>query len=405
MASGWRWKAHHIWRCVGQCDATTSTQSHLVHCQCFARFSHFGHWWHWFGRCGIAILTVRCFRFAGKFEELRSCDRSLSPSISFVRSLSRPSMHRQVCSAVQNQDFTVIQDYITGLKALLYLKSNPPQNQPQNWDGQSPPIFKNQKGKPVAALKDENGLPLVNFGVQKQQRDEETSQQYKANGPFWKLDTTIDNGVTSAVTNNATKPAPSVKDITGISLPYIGAYKKLDNVKQVVALIDDVSEYYYYYCALWLAFCSLNSCKTWIWNLINVINQQFGYYSRICASTAVNVIWLVRTLAIRPSNSIQKLIGRTWPTIALAAICAYPFVQSSTVLGNPLDFTIHNPHVCKKLLLTLYYSFILALAAWCRRRFHTWSSVAQRSNWMYTLYHHPNETSMRTQPVACTPRT
>lgn len=29
----------------------------------------------------------------------------------------------QVCSAVQNQDFTVIEDYITGLKALLYLKS------------------------------------------------------------------------------------------------------------------------------------------------------------------------------------------------------------------------------------------------------------------------------------------
>jgi dihydropyrimidine dehydrogenase (NADP+) len=29
----------------------------------------------------------------------------------------------QVCSAVQNQDFTVVDDYISGLKALLYLKS------------------------------------------------------------------------------------------------------------------------------------------------------------------------------------------------------------------------------------------------------------------------------------------
>lgn len=29
----------------------------------------------------------------------------------------------QVCSAVQNQDFTVIEDYISGLKALLYLQS------------------------------------------------------------------------------------------------------------------------------------------------------------------------------------------------------------------------------------------------------------------------------------------
>ena len=28
----------------------------------------------------------------------------------------------QVCSAVHNQDFTVVQDYLTGLRALLYLK-------------------------------------------------------------------------------------------------------------------------------------------------------------------------------------------------------------------------------------------------------------------------------------------
>lgn len=37
------------------------------------------------------------------------------------------------------------------------------------------------------------------------------------------------------------KPAMKVNDIIGKSLPSIGAYKKLDNSKQVVALIDDVS--------------------------------------------------------------------------------------------------------------------------------------------------------------------
>lgn len=63
----------------------------------------------------------------------------------------------QVCSSIQNQDFTVIQDYITGLKALLYLKANAPPNQPHLWNGQSPPVFKNQKGKPVVPLKDEDG--------------------------------------------------------------------------------------------------------------------------------------------------------------------------------------------------------------------------------------------------------
>lgn len=70
----------------------------------------------------------------------------------------------QVCSAVQNQDFSVIQDYCTGLKTLLYLKSNPPPNQSQLWDGQSPPIFKNQKGKPVVPLKDDDGkVSSTNF--------------------------------------------------------------------------------------------------------------------------------------------------------------------------------------------------------------------------------------------------
>lgn len=35
---------------------------------------------------------------------------------------------------------------------------------------------------------------------------------------------------------------PEVKDIIGEALPRIGTYKNLDNSKQVVALIDDVSK-------------------------------------------------------------------------------------------------------------------------------------------------------------------
>ncbi len=50
----------------------------------------------------------------------------------------------QVCSAVQNQDFTVIEDYITGLKALLYLRSI---EAFKDWNGQAPPTPKHQKGK------------------------------------------------------------------------------------------------------------------------------------------------------------------------------------------------------------------------------------------------------------------
>lgn len=56
----------------------------------------------------------------------------------------------QICSAVQNQDFTVVDDYITGLKTLLYLKG---MNELKDWDGQSPPTPVHQKGKPVYPIK------------------------------------------------------------------------------------------------------------------------------------------------------------------------------------------------------------------------------------------------------------
>jgi len=56
----------------------------------------------------------------------------------------------QVCSAVQNQDFTVVDDYITGLKALLYLHSYDSFKQ---WEGQAPPTPKHQTGK-IIQVKD-----------------------------------------------------------------------------------------------------------------------------------------------------------------------------------------------------------------------------------------------------------
>lgn len=65
----------------------------------------------------------------------------------------------QVCSAIQNQDFTVIQDYCTGLKALLYLNGRL-----LGWDGQSPPTFKHQLGKPVVNLKGSDGK-VANISV------------------------------------------------------------------------------------------------------------------------------------------------------------------------------------------------------------------------------------------------
>lgn len=91
----------------------------------------------------------------------------------------------------------------------------------------------------------------MNFGEQKKEREEKVSQLMKEKGPIWKLDDTesaINNGSNGSVTNtnaaeNGSKvnPAPKLKDVIGSSLKYVGTYKNLDNKKQVVALIDDVS--------------------------------------------------------------------------------------------------------------------------------------------------------------------
>lgn len=90
----------------------------------------------------------------------------------------------QVCSAVQNQDFTVVHDYITGLKALLYLEANPPPGTGV-WSGQSAPTGKIQKGKPVVPLVDEDGKPILHFGPYVKKREETLAKMRLEKGPLW----------------------------------------------------------------------------------------------------------------------------------------------------------------------------------------------------------------------------
>lgn len=59
---------------------------------------------------------------------------------------------------MQNQDFTVIEDYLLGLKALLYLNSL---KSKKDWMGQSPPTPKHQLGKPVVQLSDVVGKVCI----------------------------------------------------------------------------------------------------------------------------------------------------------------------------------------------------------------------------------------------------
>ncbi|XP_067640028.1 dihydropyrimidine dehydrogenase [NADP(+)] isoform X3 [Eurosta solidaginis] len=141
----------------------------------------------------------------------------------------------QICSAVQNQDFTLIDDYTTSLKALLYLKANPPPTSPALWDGQSPPTPKHQKGKPVAHLTGADNKTLGFFGPYKKLRENKLYEEGLKNGPLWnvKLEST------ALRENGAPKPALSVNEVIGRALDRIGTYKKLDNTQQKVALIDD----------------------------------------------------------------------------------------------------------------------------------------------------------------------
>ncbi|XP_075038434.1 dihydropyrimidine dehydrogenase [NADP(+)] isoform X2 [Mixophyes fleayi] len=137
----------------------------------------------------------------------------------------------QVCSAVQNQDFTLIDDYCTGLKALLYLKSI---DELQDWDGQSPPTLRHQKGKSVPKVADIIGKKLPSFGPFLEQRKriiaENKIKLLTANSSF------SANGKKNFLPKT---PVPAVKDVIGRALQYIGSYGELNIQEQVVALIDE----------------------------------------------------------------------------------------------------------------------------------------------------------------------
>ncbi|KAK2149295.1 hypothetical protein LSH36_457g04013 [Paralvinella palmiformis] len=136
----------------------------------------------------------------------------------------------QVGSAVQNQDFTLIADYVLGLKTLLYLKSL----DLEGWDGQSPPTPVHQLGKLVPAILKMLGKELPNFGPYKAKKETILDEHLQ------KTDLLSDDNKPPAHSphNVPKKPIPKVKDIIGQALTKIGPYNNLDNEQQVVALID-----------------------------------------------------------------------------------------------------------------------------------------------------------------------
>ena len=137
----------------------------------------------------------------------------------------------QVCSAIQNQDFTVVDDYVSGLKALLYKQTVAELGE---WNGLSAPTLRHQKGKAVSIkLEQQIGKNVPNFGEFSQTRGEKLSEIKAAASLLG------DNQPPERKLFKPSKPVPSVQEQIGRALPMIGTYGDLDNTEQVVALIDE----------------------------------------------------------------------------------------------------------------------------------------------------------------------
>lgn len=137
----------------------------------------------------------------------------------------------QVCSAIQNQDFTVVDDYITGLKTLLYLKSIKELNE---WDGQSPPTPKHQKGKPVIDVADIVHKKLPNFGRFLSQKQAIISEIKRQQDLLSETNRPEPNRPPYEPTGNI----PRVQDVIANAVDKIGNFGDLDITEQVVAIID-----------------------------------------------------------------------------------------------------------------------------------------------------------------------
>jgi len=129
----------------------------------------------------------------------------------------------QICSSIQNQDFTVVQDYITGLKCLLYMQSREDLKQ---WDGQSPP-----KPRTVQEIISKRGSVFPHFGPYEDKNKELKKKEWLA------------KDLQAVEEQPAPPPQPkqvvSINQVLGAALDKIGQYNDLDSSQQVVALVDE----------------------------------------------------------------------------------------------------------------------------------------------------------------------
>ena len=128
----------------------------------------------------------------------------------------------QISSAVQNQDLSIIEDYITGLKSLLYLGQREDLHE-AGWVGQNPPY-----------ARDANPLAETHprFGEFHEERVDEMSK-VGADRDWGALYTP------PPLKSVDPESVPKLSSFRGDSLSYLAGHMELDYKQQVVAQVND----------------------------------------------------------------------------------------------------------------------------------------------------------------------
>lgn len=171
-----------------------------------------------------------------------------------------------MCSAVQNQDFTVVQDYITGLKALLYMNGrgdSEPQERRRpttaalvkdtidlsdDYDLVSSAVLPEYNGNGGVAgpkfgpyLRDQRRAKAAGVAAEMLEMTKGTTRTPTIDGTVAKnVSVPVGHDDKGTMTKTSTTTTTPIERVIGSGLKAVGAYKSLDRRAQVVALVNEV---------------------------------------------------------------------------------------------------------------------------------------------------------------------
>jgi dihydropyrimidine dehydrogenase (NADP+) len=142
----------------------------------------------------------------------------------------------QVCSAVQEEDSSIVQDYISGLKALMYVNAREDLRE-AGWRGQYLEHAPAHQGGKAVTREDSVTKDLPNFGPYVHERRKRRRAQLNA-APL------IPEAEHARI--HAQRPVPdfdsstvaNVSDLIAMATPSIGAWHELSQTEHVIAKID-----------------------------------------------------------------------------------------------------------------------------------------------------------------------